>query len=186
MPNIDGVLKTLGVETNPANADLATGGAVDVGIDVEGCQVAVDDNQLFEFGLSGVGVETCGGSFSSSCQSSASISSISSISLSYASVLVDMPSMTSEIVNSPRIPSISSTVSLPNSLSRIQATRYIITILPCSPSTAANRPKIAIASASTTKGEVLLIGALFCWTCRRKSVVSLKTGWEVIWSGISS
>ena len=176
LPNIDDVPKTLGVETNPAKADVATGGAVGAG-----CAVKLDDDQPL-----GLSAETCWGSVATSCQSSASISFISSTSLSSALASVDIPSMISEIVKSPRMASISSTVSLPNSLSKIQATRYIITTLPCSPSTAANRPKIAMASASTTRVEVLLIGALFCWTCRRKSVVSLKTGWAVIWMGISS
>ena len=99
--------KTLGVETNPAKANVAAGGSAEN----EGYGEKQDDNQPFERGLSGVGCETCWGSVASSSQSSASISPIS---LSSALASVDMPSMISEILNSPRMVSISSIVSFPN------------------------------------------------------------------------
>lgn len=96
-PNIDDVLKILGVETNPVKEDVATGGAVGAGaVEGEGCEVKLDDNQPSELGLSGVGGETCWSSVASSCQSSGSNSSVSSTPLSSALLFVDMPLMISD------------------------------------------------------------------------------------------
>ena len=40
--NIDAVWKTLGVETSPPKADMATEGTVDARVDIEGCEVKLD------------------------------------------------------------------------------------------------------------------------------------------------
>lgn len=75
--------------------------------------------------------------------------------------------MISGMVSSPRIASMSSMQSFPNSRSMMHATRYIITTLFCSRSTVASWEKICIASPSTTSFDVFVIGALFDWTRRR-------------------
>ena len=52
LPNIDGVPTTLGVETNPEMSDVAIGSGVNGGVvEVEGCEVKMDDDQPFEVGL---------------------------------------------------------------------------------------------------------------------------------------
>jgi hypothetical protein len=75
-PNIDGMSETLGVETKPVKAGVATRGAVGAGA-VEGCDMKLDDTR---FKLSQRG--NLLGSVTSSRQSSGSNSSISSTSLS--------------------------------------------------------------------------------------------------------
>jgi hypothetical protein len=49
-PNIDGVPKTLGVETNPAKANVAAGGAVGGSAEDEGYKEKQDVNQRFKWG----------------------------------------------------------------------------------------------------------------------------------------
>ena len=96
-PDIDSIPTTLGLETNPALIDVATGSVVDAGgVDVEGCEGKLNDNQPFELGFSGVGGEACCGTVASSSQSSASVASTSSTPLSFTLVFVDASSMTLE------------------------------------------------------------------------------------------
>lgn len=89
---------------------------------------------------------------------------------------LDIPSMISDSVSSPRMSSIPSTVPVPKSTSMIHATRYIITTLFCSRRTKASSPNIDIPSASTFSVEVLVMGALLFCTHWRNLVVSVNTG----------
>lgn len=101
LPNIDGVSATLGAETNPEMTGVATGSAVDGVVEVEGCEVKLDDNEPLEVGFSRVEGKTCWGSVASPCRSSASVASASSTSPSFVLVFVQMSSMTLEVLNSP-------------------------------------------------------------------------------------
>jgi hypothetical protein len=177
LPNIDDVLKTLGVDARPENTDtagvmspvMAGEGDVDVSagenssttVDVVGLDPKVVDDHSIVLGLRGGAVPgaltTCP---SSSTTISESECSAAPFVKTPSSPDTEIPSMISGIDKSPRIASISSMVSFPNNRSRIQATRYIMTTLPCSLRTAASSMNICMHSSSTTRGEILLIGAL--------------------------
>jgi hypothetical protein len=102
-PNIDGVSTTVGIETNPEMSDVATGSVVNAGVvDVEGCEVKLDDDQPFKVGLNGVWSETCSSSVVSSCRLSASVASTSSTTLSLDLIFVDKSPVISETVKSSR------------------------------------------------------------------------------------
>lgn len=188
----DGAKVVLAVVAAPNQEDVAVVPKTGVGAKAEfaaGAETNVGAAELVA-AAAGVVMLTTSGSSSSSSSSSTIASSASSPSSSALSASspppVEIPSIISGILKSPLIPSILSMASTPNSLSKIHATRYIMTTLPCSLRTFASFPNIFIPSASTTSGEVLLMGALLRWTCRRKSVVSLNTGWDVMCSGTSS
>jgi hypothetical protein len=193
VPNGDGVPKTFGDAESVEKAEAGFG-TVEVvegpNVEAVGCEPNVDDGHWEASGLKNV----CPDDMFSTGSSSTSLPRISSmysssVLSSWSSAILsteETPSIISEILKSPRIVSMSSIASLPNNRSKMHATKYIITTLPCSRKTFASLPKICIPSASTTRSEFLLMGALFRCTCSRKSVVSRNTGWEVICSGISS
>jgi hypothetical protein len=192
VPKGDGVPKTFGDVERVEKAEAGLGREEEVvkGTNAEavGCGPKLDDGHWVASGLKDAGPED---KPSGACSSSPlSTSSMYSAALSSWSCpipsTVETPSMISDMLKPPRIASMSSIASLPNNRSKMQATKYIMTTLPCSLRTFASLPKICMPSASTTRSEFFLMGALFRWTWSRKSVVSWNTGWEVICSGISS
>lgn len=183
VPKGDGVPKTFGDVERVEKAEAGFGREEEEvkgpNTEAVGCEPKLDDGHWVASGLKDAGPEDMPSS--SSCSSStSSVSSMYSSALSSWSSAIpstaETPSMISEILKPPRIASMLSIASLPNNRSKMQATKYIMTTLPCSRSTFASFPKICMPSASTTRSEILLMGALFRWTWSRKSVVSWNTG----------
>ena len=182
VPKGDRVPNTLGDVASVEKAEVVFGrvdAANGPNTEAVGCELKLDDGRCVTSGLKDAGPgeipARCSFSSSASIGSSMYSSTLSSWSSAMPST-PETPSMMSEILNTPRIVSMSSIASLPNNRSKMQATKNIITTLPCSRRTLANLLKICIPSASTASSEFLLMGALFRCTWSRKSVVSWKTG----------